>query len=188
MMSVQTTQTQEMVRPSRHTVEARFRTIRLAAHGAAEALVTPVFTPTIRLTGIGPDALDAFERFWALHPNRRCAWPWREMESDFRHAEPSRFDLAVWSGDVLCGLAVGRTRADHCRMDYLEGSPIPGHPLMGRVVLIAAAALVAYATALGKSEARLVDPLPALVPYYEGRGFKLANPKGEARYCSWRIR
>jgi hypothetical protein len=107
------------------------------------------------------------------------------MVSDFRRGEPGRFEVAVWSGQILCGLAIGRTRTEYCRVDYLEGSPDPVHPLKGNVVVVVAGAVVAYATALGKREVRLVDPLPAVVAHYEALGFKLANPKGASPYC-WR--
>ena len=153
---------QEIVRPSRGAAEARYRTIRLAALHAAEALAASAFTMPVRLTGIGPEALDIAHYDWAVHPNRRCQWPWRKMIADFRRAEPARFEVAIWTDDILCGLAIGRTRADHCRMDYLEASPTP-HPLKGRIVPIAAGAAIAYATALGKKELRLVDPLPEVV-------------------------
>ncbi len=109
------------------------------------------------------------------------------MVENARKNEPDRFEAAVWSGDTLCGLAIGWTRKEFCRVDYLEGSPAPDHPLRGRVTVIVSGAAVAYATALGRGEVRLVNPLPAVVPHYVALGFTLANPKGEAPYCWWKI-
>ena len=79
---------QEIVRPSRGAAEARYRTIRLAALHAAEALAASAFTMPVRLTGIGPEALDIAHYDWAVHPNRRCQWPWREMIADFPAPNP----------------------------------------------------------------------------------------------------
>ena len=53
--------------------------------------------------------------------------------------------------------------------------------------MIVSGALVAYAKALGKTEVRLNDPLPSVVPLYEGYGFTLATPAGEAPYCWWKV-
>lgn len=107
---------QTLVRPSRGAAEARYRTIRLAALQAAEALAAHAFIAPIRLTGIGPDAVDIAHHAWTGHPDRRCSWPWRQMIADVRRAEPSRFEVAIWSDEILCGLAIGKTRADHCRI------------------------------------------------------------------------
>ena len=106
---------------------------------------------------------------------------------NIRRSEPDRFEVAVWSSDTLCGLAIGRTRTEFCRVDYLEGSPMPDHPLRGKVAIIVSGAAVAYATALGKREVRLMDPIPAVVPHYVDLGFTLASPKGGAPYCWWKI-
>lgn len=175
----------QTTRASRGDAEARYRPIRLAALETAGALASSAFATPVALTPIGAEAIDAFRACWADHPRRRLPWPWPEMLASCRRSEPGRFEAAIWSGSTLCGLALGRTRSDYCRVDYAEGSPEPDHPLKGHVIQIVATAAVAYATALGKDEVRLVDPLPELVAYYEMLGFLLAKPKGEAPYC-WR--
>jgi hypothetical protein len=147
-------------------------------------LLAPV---PIGLSVIGAFVLDAFREQWAEHPRRRHAWPWPEIVQDYRRNAPDRFEVAIWSGSVLCGLAIGPTRQAFCRADYLEGAPVADHPLKGRVTMIVSGALVAYAKALGKTEVRLNDPLPSVVPLYEGYGFTLATPAGEAPYCWWKV-
>jgi hypothetical protein len=149
-----------------------------AADGAAGHFAAPV-----RLTLIGPDALEAFQQQWDGHAERRYPWPWPDMIANARRNEPGRFEVAIWSDAVLCGLSLGGTRADFCRVDYIEGSPDPLHPLKGSVTVIASGAAIAYATALGKAEIRLMNPLPAVVPYYERLGFQLVSPHGGAPYC-----
>ena len=58
-----------------------------------------------------------------------------------------------------------------------------GHPLRGQVIPAALTALLGYATVLGRTEMRLVEPLVQLIPIYEARGFLLVEPRGERPYC-----
>jgi hypothetical protein len=175
--------------PSRRAAEDRYRNIRHAAFQRALALIQETFAPIpVRLTEIGPTAIAAFNDHWAGHAARRYPWPWADMVADARRDDPARFEVAVWSEQVLCGLAFGRTRTGYCAVEYLEGSPEPDHPLKGRVTVIVSGAAVAYATALGKPQLRLIDPLEAMVPRYKALGFELATPKGESPYCWWSIR
>ena len=109
------------------------------------------------------------------------------MAADARRNAPGRFEVAVWSGKTLCGLALGRVRDRFCGIDYLESCPDPRHPLKGRVTVIVAGAAVAYATALGKPEIRILNPLPAMVSYYQSLGFTLAEHQGESPYCAWTV-
>ncbi len=78
-----------------------------------------------RYSGLRLAALDAWRRQWAGHPARPVAWPWDAMMSDYRRHRPSRFELALWSGDVLCGLAVGRTGSAYCGAEYNAGQSGP---------------------------------------------------------------
>ena len=176
------------VRPSRTAAETRYRDIRLAALRRTEEIVATLLAPVpVALTGIGQSALDAFQEQWVEHPRRRHAWPWSEMVRDGRRNAPDRFEVAVWSGQTLCGLAIGPTRPAFCRVDDLEGAPVADHPLKGHVFAVVSGAVVAYAKALGKSEVRLDNPLKAVVPLYENYGFTLAEPPSEAPYCWWKV-
>ncbi len=109
------------------------------------------------------------------------------MVADYRQHHPSRFDFAAWSGDTLFGLAIGRTGSVYCSIEYLEGSPVVGHPLKGQVIPAALTALLGYTTVLGRSEMRLMEPLAPLVPVYEARGLLLVEPRGERPYCVRKI-
>jgi hypothetical protein len=109
------------------------------------------------------------------------------MVADWRHGHPDRFELAVWSGGTLCGLAMGRPAptASHLSLYYLEGNPDSSNPLHFKVANVVITALRAYAVALGKTELRMVDPLPQAIPFYCSpvMGFELVNPPSEAPYC-----
>jgi hypothetical protein len=104
------------------------------------------------------------------------------MAAHYRRSEPSRFELALWSDETLCGLAVGKVRLGYCGVNFLEGSPIPGHPLKGLVIPAVLTCLTAYAKALGKREIRIFDPLPEMMSRYEALGFVLATLKDKSRY------
>jgi len=58
--------------------------------------------------------------------------------------------------------------------------------MRGDFASIVVAALGSYGVVLGKTEMRLIDPLPALVPFYclPTLGFRLVAPAGEVPYCS----
>jgi len=170
--------------PSKAAAEARYSGLRLAALVRAAELFEPAVAPApFRFATITAATLDAWREQWARHPARSVAWPWDAMVTDYRHRHPSRFDLAVWSGDALSGLAIGRTGSTYCSIEYLEGSPVVGHPLRGQVIPAALTALLGYATVLGRTEMRLVEPLVQLIPIYEARGFLLVEPRGERPYC-----
>ena len=169
---------------SRSVTESRYRDRRLAALRRAEEIASEALAPTpVHLDAINPTALQAFQEQWEGNPHRLYPWPWAKMVEDARKKEPDRFEVSVWSGGALCGLALGWTRQTFCRVDFLEGSPDPEHPLKGHVTIIVSGAAVAYATAIDRQEVRLIDPIPAVVPHYEDLGFTLASPKGAAPYC-----
>ena len=167
---------------SRSSAEVRYREMRrLVFQQAQEELAEAGIGVDLR--PIDATALEAF-RAW---PPRRVAWPWPDLAADWRKGHPDRFELAVWSGGTLCALAMGRPspKAAHMSLHYLEANTEPGHPLRRQVAFVVFTALDIYATALGKHELRLVDPLPAVIPFYcsPKMGFELVRPRGEAPYC-----
>jgi hypothetical protein len=174
--------------PSRADAERRYEAYRNIARSKAEELMQTNVAPTpLRLTAIGPAALDACHSQWEPQPTRRLAWSWPRIIADARRHHPTRFEVAVWSGDVLCGLAWGRTGANYCSVNYLEGSPLPNHPLKGSVAVVVSGAMATYATALERPEIRFLEPLPEVVRLYQSLGFTLANPPKQPPYCSRRL-
>jgi hypothetical protein len=175
-------------RSSRGVAEAKYRDVRLAALKKAEDIVADrLAPPAVHLGIITQSALHAFREQWEGHARRRYPWPWPEIVENARQNEPDRFEVAVRSRNTLCGLAIGWTRNAFCRVDYLEGSPAPHHPLKGSTATIVTAAARTYAQALGKGEIRLVDPIQEVVPHYEALGFTLVRRKNETPYCRWMI-
>ena len=113
------------------------------------------------------------------------------MVSDWRRVCPERFEASVWSDERLRALALGEPApsAPHLSLHYLEGSPDPAHRLHRRTTSVVLVAAEAYALVLGKTESRLVDPLPALIPHHcsPALGFRLVAPPGASPYCTRRI-
>ena len=175
---------------TRATAEVHYGIRRALALEAANVKLTTAGLDA-ELRSLDAPALAAFSSDWQAHPGRRVAWPWPDMTSDWRRTRPERFEVSVWSDGHLCALALGKPApsAPHLSVHYLEGNPDPAHPLRGRATPLVLAAAEAYALALGKTELRSMDPLPALVPHYCGSalGFRLVAPPGVTSYCTRRI-
>jgi len=71
-----------------------------------------------------PIELAAFAAF-TLWQDRLVDWPWPRMAAEWRRSWPERFELAIWSGDILCGLALVRPSRgpSHMSLYYIEGNP-----------------------------------------------------------------
>jgi len=168
---------------SRPSAEAKYRALRHAAwQDAAAALASAGITAELRPIDVAALAAVACWR------DRRVDWPWHLMIPDWRRNYPGRFEVGIWHGGVLCALAIGRPapKASHLSLYYVERNPDPANPLRGKVTGAVIDALAAYAIVLGKTELRLVDPLPALVPRYCSPpfGFRLVTPASGGPYCS----
>ena len=175
---------------------ARYARIRRAAFQAAaeEALRTGVATSSLSLTDIDEQALSAWRETWhGDHGSGEGNWDWERL-TRFCQRRPSAFHVAIWSGERLCGLAVGRMSARRregvrhtISVHYIEGAPGPRHPLAGRIVLLAITAAEHYGSFLGAWRLRLADPLPGLVAYYQELGFTVVGSPGKQVYCERRI-
>jgi hypothetical protein len=169
----------------------RFRRLRRLAFDSAEALLKADFGIDARFTEIDRDATRAFRATWALYP--RPAWSgdppdWYRL-SLTRRAIYDRFDAALWHGETLCGLVMGRPSRGRTflRVDLLEGSPDPHHPLKRAVLLSVADAALRYGRALGCRQLRIMDPLPGAVRWYKEFDFQLVEPLKGRTYCAAEI-
>ena len=171
---------------SRSYTETRYRDLRRLAHRHAERQITSDMA--IRISDIGPSAIDQYVRTWIEHPDRKTDFEWTEITQYFRK-RPDRFEAAIWSDDVLCGLAIGRPSdgRDVMNLVFLEGCPEEAHPLKGMVHRAALEAAHAYGTAINSKILRLIDPIPPVIPLYQRIGFRLVTPTGESAYCEKEI-
>jgi len=175
---------------NRRRIELRYRAAWSAALGVSRhqtigeltRLYPHLQSDMIRLTGIGKDAMSAWEVQW--QPPReddRGDFDWRAYLDDYRR-EPGFFDLAIWYGDILCGLGLGLKDGNRVDVCLMESHPDPAHPLKGLVRLIVADCAIAFALACDVSRLRLRNPLPALLPLYERMGFHVVDRRNEPIY------
>jgi len=175
---------------------ARCARIRRGAYDRtiSDALEQGLAGPSLRLTDIDAETLLAWKRTWrGTRAPGAGGWDWETLWKRFRR-RPTALQLAIWDGDELCGLALGRVsrrRALGVRhtvsVHYMEASPEPEHPLAGLIAALVIAAAERYGEALGASRLRLMDPLPGLMGYYRKLGFTIALLPGRRVYFEKRI-
>ena len=125
------------------TPYAAWRDLRELVRATVETDLRPRF-PALRLTPIDHAAFTAAKPW---REAQQIGWEWRSVVK----LKTNRFDLAVWHGETLCGLAYGPATDDWVSIAYLQGNPDSAHPLKGCVIDIAVAALEAQALAADAS-------------------------------------
>ncbi len=136
---------------------------------------------SLKATLITPAALTQSQR-WAILPRRQVDWDWTEGYNAFSYRYPKRFEMALWQGDVLMSLTMGRPtyQGTKLRLDFIEGNP--DKPRDVKVFEPTFLAMVGYAQALGANELRVMNPINAEVKsYYERFGLTYVA-KGDYLY------
>jgi hypothetical protein len=182
--------------PFLQRAQGRYARIRRASYAAAHAFVLAsgrVSAP-FRLAECDPHTLSVWKAMWTgPHPSGWGGWNWEPL---LRRAwrNPADFHLAIWSGKVLCGLAVGRA-SDANRngsrsalsVNYIEGAHDVRHPLRGSIIFLATSAAEAYGRAIGAHSLRLMQPLPHILHLYTRLGFDVVTGGNGVLYCERRI-
>ncbi|WP_420129996.1 hypothetical protein [Longimicrobium sp.] len=176
--------------------QERYARIRQSAYALArdDVLAAGQCTAPVRLADCDPYTLSFWRTTWSgPHPSGWGGWDWEPL---LRRAwrNPSAFHLAIWSGKILCGLAVGRVSnrdregVRHALfVDYIESAHPPDHPLRGSIAALAIGAAEAYGKAVGAQSLRLMQPLPSILHLYVGLGFGVVKDKERVLYCERRI-
>ena len=147
-------------------LERRYGELRKQAIAMANQALR---TSDIRLSLVDATSYEAFRR-WQNHPRRQVDWNWPSGWLTWKTHYPKRFECATWKGSRLIGFAMGRPtyQATGLRIDFIEKSPEASEPHLDLTYL----ALYAYATLLGATHVKLMNPINAKVKdYYEKRGF-----------------
>lgn len=148
----------------------------------------------LRLAETDAATVTAWRARWRSgHPSGFGNWDWeRILQRAWRR--PSAFHMAVWSGDDLCGLAVGRLSKRRplgvrhtLSLHFMESAHDERHPLRHFIAKLVIAAADAYGRLAGASRLRLIEPLPGVVRYYEDLGFTVVRKAGQPVYCERRI-
>ncbi|MGE7156858.1 hypothetical protein ACQKJ1_24345 [Methylorubrum rhodesianum] len=147
-------------------------------HEVRERVALDWRTPGLRLEAIAYAARRTAES-WPMPP-RVVDWDWQRI---IKRKAPTDVDLAVWHGDVLCGLAYGQGKPGWLELGWVEGNP-HGHPLSGQVMDLALAVLRTQAFALDIPETRLKNPFEELREAYRRRGWRdLVEVDGAVYLC-----
>jgi hypothetical protein len=126
------------------------------------------------------------------HPSGSGGWNWPEIVRT-RWKRPAAFRLAIWSGSILCGLAIGHPskksaggRRKTLSVNLIESAPF-AHPLQGVIAMLATTYATEYGWLLGSSRVRLMNPLPGVIETYAALGFSIILQRGRLLYCEQEI-
>jgi hypothetical protein len=170
---------------SRAELSARFDRLRQESHRAFEGRVAARHCSDFRASIIGPNALRAWREQWMPYGQ----FDWEAEERRFR--KPTRFEVALWCGQELCGLAIGHP-INHRKVvgvESMEGSPLIFHPLKREVTGLVIAAATEYGNRLKSRTVRFWDPNPDLVAWYEDNLLHCVPQRGHRlpAYCDLAI-
>ncbi|HEV3051196.1 MAG TPA: hypothetical protein VGX50_12860, partial [Longimicrobium sp.] len=134
-----------------------------------EAVARLIRVP-LRLADTDEETLAVWRATWRdAHPSGFGNWNWERI---LRRAwrRPSAFHVAVWSGEQLCGLGVGRLSKRRLMgvrhtisLHFMESAHDARHPLRRRVAALVISAAEAYGRLVGASRMRLMEPLPGVI-------------------------
>ena len=101
-----------------------------------------------------------------------ATFPW-ECVQRWKLRDYRGFDISLWFGLELCGLAYASPRQSKLciKIILLEGKPGEDHPLKGFVAPLMLEAIESYATLLGCREIEIEEPAPGAVVWYQTLGF-----------------
>ena len=164
---------------SHKNAEEKYTNIRTIAYELTMDELPYQDRAAIKITDINNIALTS-SRAWALSGERRVHWDWTFGVKTYRKRYPNRFELAIWYGGYLCGLALGRPsyNATRVRLDFIERVPGENNPLKGRVTPISTTAFEVYARLVDAAEVRIMFPDVNLIEYYSSLGYAYVQGTG----------
>ncbi len=163
----------------------KYNRLRMAVYSE---LPKSINMPGVKLTPINSIALSKHQD-WPNSDRQppNGGWEWSSWVSNYREKYPKRFEAAIWFGDTLCGLLLGKMsdKNVHIRLEVLEASTDLLHPLKGRIAYIALSAVEMFGFAVGAEESRIIDPVDGAVLSYKKLGYKLySGTKYSPRYLA----
>jgi hypothetical protein len=157
---------------------------------AAREFVFEIFTSEILIGELASLAVDL--RFTDINDKAIGAWlrtrqawefDWFKVAHHFWTNDPDRFEIAIWKGEELCGMAIGRPSngPDNVTLHFIERRGDHA-ALKGWIAQMVTDGAEAYAKLLGKQRVKLKDPSAGAIPLYVRLGFSLAEPIGQTTY------
>lgn len=153
---------------ARHFTEAKIAVL-------AKYKLMPVQAMMCNLRAIDDAAIRAAEGW---------EFPWKRIVGQIRPLY-RRFEVALWHGGNLRGLAVGRASRgpDNVTVHFLERAP-SDNPFAGYFAQIALDAADNYAKLLVRQRVKLKNPVEGAIPTYQALNFSIAEPiKGNIYYA-----
>lgn len=158
--------------PSHKAVYSKYELLRMEARELAHNELPPYLKKATRLQGIDNVALVA-SKLWGQDPSRHVDWDWF-FANRYVYRYPKAFDLAIWVGNTLCSLALGRPsyNGSFMRLDFVEKAA-GGSPFSSEMVPITLLAYETYAKRIGAKQFRIIDPIndKVLRSYLQYGGF-----------------
>lgn len=133
----------------------------------------------IKIFPIDINAIVYAEKVWenANNQNMPPIFPWRRIKKHYMK-NPRHFDVAIWSGPILCGLATGRAsrkNRSNITIFFLQGAPHQINPLKGYIAKLALSSFDLFGKILNKQITYIANPLAGAIPHYQTLGFSLAS-------------
>jgi hypothetical protein len=111
-----------------------YGTIRAMSYGVALAALPMTLrqhvpgqfqgTP-INFTEIDAAALTEWSNHWHKFMVGYGGWDWQRIARYYQVMHDDRFEVAIWSGSVLCGFGVGKPRFGWMEVNNMEGDVTP---------------------------------------------------------------
>lgn len=151
--------------------EARYTIIRQAVIDEANQQFIRNGYYNLKAKLINTTALNA-SKIWSKSSRRSVDWDWIQGYNDFRFRHPKRFEMALWHGQKLASLTLGRPtyNGSRLRLDFIEGNPDKSEDV--QIFQFTFIAMAIYANSLSADELRIMNPINKTVrSYYERFGF-----------------
>lgn len=166
--------------------KARYREAQLMALKLALEKLSDVLPTGTKFTLMSPDSDEAWTNAWL--PNRAAkgqgGWDWPEINSRYaKTADTMR--VAMWCGDVLCGLMIVSLNNTAAKVEYIERGPMAPNPLQGRVLIVGLEIAALYAQACERTELWAMNPInESLIDLYvKEYEFEYVTPQKGVTYC-----
>lgn len=160
------------MQPSHKITFSKFDVMRKESREIAHQELPAYLRRATRLEGVDNAALMA-SKLWDQEPSRMVNWDWL-FASRYTYRHPKGFDLAIWVGNKLCSLALGRPsyNGTFMRLDFVEKAP-GNCPFSSEMVPITLLAYETYARRIGAKQFRIIDPInhKVLRSYLQYGGF-----------------
>lgn len=154
-----------------------FEKVETETQDVAEELDLDFSNLSLRLIDLAALYAQAQWPIDAAH-GRQIGWSWSDALRQYRQNYMARIELAIWNGDELCGLMLGKASEGRLvvKVNFLQGSTSPHHALKGWIAAISTRCAELFAEAIGAEWVAIQEPMEGLIEYYGDLGFTDRDP------------